>query len=397
MKKLLSFTQNTKSNSHTLTVGGEIENDNFNSPNFNPSELAFKIGQLLLVLFMFLVALNLMSGSFKLFGKGFAEDLVNMTANPFLSLFVGMLATAIIQSSSTSTTLIVALVASGELSLVGAVPMIMGANIGTSVTSTIVSLGHITNRNEYQRAVAGASVHDFFNIITVIILFTLEITTGILSSSSAWLAEAIGPQEGEKMGSVIFFVKDSAKGIMAMLGNNPYLILPIGLIALFFSLQFLSKILRSLLVGKIEQNMNKYIFDRPIMSLVTGLGSTIAVQSSSVTTSLMVPLVAMDKITLERAFPFLMGANIGTTTTALMAAMVMGGDAANAALACAFAHLLFNLFGVFILFPIRQVRNIPIKLAEGLGSLTLKNRLYGVGYVVVVFFVLPFILISLST
>ena len=397
MKKLLSFTQGAKGNDQTLTSGAELENDHKNPPGFNSTELAFKIGQLLLVLFAFLVALNLMSGSFKLFGKGFAEDLVNMTANPFLSLFVGMLATAIIQSSSTTTTLIVALVASGELSLIGAVPMIMGANIGTSVTSTIVSLGHITNRDEYQRAVAGASVHDFFNIITVAVLFTLEITTGALSSSAAWLAGNIGPQEGEKMGSAIFFVKDTSKGIMAMLGNNPYLILPLGLIGLFFSLQFLSRILRSLLVGKIEQNMNKYIFGRPIMSLLTGLGSTIAVQSSSVTTSLMVPLVAMKKITLERAFPFLMGANIGTTTTALMAALVMDGDAASAALACAFAHLLFNLFGVLILFPIRQVRNIPIRLAEGLGSLTLKNRLYGVGYVVVVFFVLPFILISFSS
>lgn len=365
--------------------------------NLTASNLAFKIGQLLLVLFVFLVALNLMSGSFKLFGKGFAEELVTLTSNPFVSLFIGMLATAVIQSSSTTTTLIVALVASGEVSLISAVPLIMGANIGTSVTSTIVSLGHIGNKEEYKRAVAGASVHDFFNIITVLVVFTLEVTTGILSSSALWLAETIGSQEGEKMGSVIFFVKDTAKGIISLTGKNPYIALPLGLFGLFFSLQFLSKILRSLLVGKIEENMNKYIFGKPIMSLLTGFVSTTAVQSSSVTTSLMVPLVATDKITLENAFPFLMGANIGTTTTALMAALFLDGDAASAALAVAFAHLLFNLFGVLILFPIKQVRRIPIFLAEGLGNLTLDNRLYGVGYVVIFFFVIPFILISLTT
>jgi len=308
-----------------------------------------------------------------------------------------MLATAIIQSSSTTTTLIVALVASGEVSLIDAVPMIMGANIGTSVTSTIVSLGHIGNREEYKRAVAGASVHDFFNILTVIVVFTIEMLTGALSSSALWLAETIGPQEGEKVGSMIFFVKDTAKGIIKLTGENPYISLPIGLLALFFSLQYLSKILRSLLVGKIQENMNKYIFGKPINSLLTGLISTTAVQSSSVTSSLMVPLVATDKITLENAFPFLMGANIGTTTTALMAALFLDGDAANAALACAFAHLLFNLFGVLVLFPIKQVRRIPIFLAEGLGNLTLKNRLYGVGYVVIFFFVIPFILITLTT
>ncbi|MEM6802259.1 MAG: Na/Pi symporter [Bacteroidota bacterium] len=372
------------------------------NPEIKESELSaynltFKIGQLLLILFVFLVALNLMSGSFKLFGKGFAEQLVSLTSNPFVSLFIGMLATAIIQSSSTTTTLIVALVASGEVSLIDAVPMIMGANIGTSVTSTIVSLGHIGNREEYKRAVAGASVHDFFNIITVIVVFTIEMLTGALSSSALWLAEAVGPQEGEKVGSMIFFVKDAAKGIIKLTGENPYISLPIGLIALFFSLQYLSKILRSLLVGKIQENMNKYIFGKPINSLLTGLISTTAVQSSSVTSSLMVPLVATDKITLENAFPFLMGANIGTTTTALMAALFLDGDAANAALACAFAHLLFNLFGVCILFPIKQVRRIPIMLAEGLGNLTLKNRLYGVGYVVIFFFIIPFALISLTT
>lgn len=359
--------------------------------------LTFKIGQLLFILFVFLVALNLMSASFKLFGSGFAEQLVSLTSNPFVSLFIGMLATAIIQSSSTTTTLIVALVASGEVSLIDAVPMIMGANIGTSVTSTIVSLGHIGNREEYKRAVAGASVHDFFNILTVIVVFTIEMLTGALSSSALWLAETIGPQEGEKVGSMIFFVKDTAKGIIKLTGENPYISLPIGLLALFFSLQYLSKILRSLLVGKIQENMNKYIFGKPINSLLTGLISTTAVQSSSVTSSLMVPLVATDKITLENAFPFLMGANIGTTTTALMAALFLDGDAANAALACAFAHLLFNLFGVLVLFPIKQVRRIPIFLAEGLGNLTLKNRLYGVGYVVIFFFVIPFILITLTT
>ena len=366
-------------------------------PEFNSTNLAFKIGQLLIVLFLFLVALQLMSGSFKLFGKGFAEDLVSMTANPFISLFIGMLATAIIQSSSTTTTLIVAVVAAGEISLGDAIPMIMGANIGTSVTSTIVSLGHIGNKEEYQRAIAGASVHDFFNIITVLVLFTLEMTTGLLASSSSWLAGIVGTQEGEKMGSILFFVKDTANGIIELAGNNPYITLPLGLIALFFSLQFLSKILRSLLVGSIERNMNKYIFGKPIMSLLTGFVATTAVQSSSVTSSLMVPLVATNKITLQRAFPFLMGANIGTTTTALMAALFLGGEAATAALACAFAHLFFNLFGVLILFPIEKVRRIPIFLAEGLGKLTLKNRLYGVGYVVVVFFLIPFLLITLTT
>ena len=371
--------------------------DEFNSElNYRGTDLAFNIGKLLLVLFVFLVSLNLMSGSFKLFGKGFAEELVTIAANPFISLFIGMLATAVIQSSSTTTTLIVSLVAAGKLSLVGAVPMIMGANIGTSVTSTIVSLGHIGNKNEYQKAISAASVHDFFNIITVIVLFTIETTTHSLSGFSNYLAHLVEPQEGEKVGGILFFVKDTSKWIIGMTDNNPYVSLPLGLLALFFSLQYLTKILKKLVIGRIEHNMNKYLFSSPVVALFTGFAATTAVQSSSVTTSLMVPLVATGKITLARAFPFLMGSNIGTTTTALMAGIFMDGPAATTAMAVAFAHLLFNLFGVCILFPIKQVRLIPIALAEGLGRMTLKNRLFGVGYVVVVFFIIPFTLIFLS-
>ncbi|WNJ19998.1 Na/Pi symporter [Pontibacter sp. G13] len=368
----------------------------------NASQLAGQIGLLLIVLFAFLVSLNVMSGSFKLFGKGLAEELFNITSNPFISLFIGMLATAIIQSSSTATTIIVGLVGAGQLSVAAAAPMIMGANIGTSVTSTIVAMGHITNREEYKKAVAGACVHDFFNIITVIILFTVETTTHMLSDAAIYLAGNFEPVSGEKSAGVLWFVKSSAKWVIALTGKNGVISLIIGLLGLFFSLQFLSKVLKTLVIGKIENNMNRYVFQRPPVSLLVGFLSTTAVQSSSITSSLMVPLVATNKVTLRNAFPFLMGANIGTTTTALFAALfaydssnpVVG--AAQAGLAIAFVHLLFNLFGVLVLFPIPKVREIPIRLAEGLGQLTLKNRLYGIAYVVVTFFLIPGLLIFLT-
>ncbi|MEZ4776094.1 MAG: Na/Pi symporter [Bacteroidia bacterium] len=387
---------NTKYEKPSFTTGSVPEFSKEINKAYDASGIAFEAGKLLLILFFFLVALNLMSGSFQLFGAGFAKELVTISANPFISLFVGLLATALIQSSSTTTTLIVSLVAAGKLSLLGAVPMIMGANIGTSVTSTIVSLGHIGNRAEFEKAVAGASVHDFFNIFTVFILFPLEMTTHALSNLSGSLASLVEPQQGEGVGTTLFFVRDTARWIIHMTGENPYISLIIGLAALFFSLQFLTKILRNLVIGKIEQNMNKYLFKKPLVSLFTGFITTTAVQSSSVTTSLMVPLIATEKLTLERAFPFIMGANIGTTTTALIAAVFLEAPAATAALGIAFTHLLFNLFGVCILFPIPIIRKIPIYLAEALGRLTLRNRIFGVVYIVIVFFVIPICLIFLN-
>jgi uncharacterized membrane protein len=136
---------------------------------------------LLGTLFVFFLSLDLLGQAFGLFGRGLAATLVERTSNPFVGLFIGILGTALAQSSSTTTSLTVALVAAGALTIEGAIPIIMGANIGTSVTNTLVSLAHVTRRSEFERAFAGATVHDLFNAMTVLIVFPLELMTGFLS------------------------------------------------------------------------------------------------------------------------------------------------------------------------------------------------------------------------
>ena len=125
-------------------------------------------------LYVFLVSISLMGSSFKYFGIGFATKLLTMTDNPVVSLFIGLLATAIIQSSSTTTSLIVALVSGGCLTVHNAVPMVMGANIGTTVTNTIVSFFQISRREEFARAFPAAIVHDIFNVMAVMVFLPLE-------------------------------------------------------------------------------------------------------------------------------------------------------------------------------------------------------------------------------
>src|SRR6478609_9835750 len=139
---------------------------------------------ILAALFIFLFALDLMISSLQHLGKTAAETIILATSNPFTALFIGLLITAIIQSSTATTSMTVALVASGSLTLESAVPIIMGANIGTTITSTIVSLGFIGKKKEFSRAVAAGTYHDFFNILTVVILFPLEYYYGFLSSLS---------------------------------------------------------------------------------------------------------------------------------------------------------------------------------------------------------------------
>ena len=347
---------------------------------------------LLAILFVFLVSLNLMSGGFKLLGKDIAEQIITITSNPFVGLFVGLLATALVQSSSTTTSMIVAIVASGTLTLQNAIPMIMGANIGTSVTSTIVALGHIPKRAEFQKAISSATVHDFFNLIVVAFLFPIEYFTGALSSFGAAIAHVFYSEgvNSTKMFSLLgVTVKPAAKAIISLLGSNAMVVIPVSIGALFISLRAFSLSLRKILIGNSQKNLEKYVFGNSFKSLLWGTGITAAVQSSSVTTSLIVPLVATGKINLRKAFPFLMGANIGTTVTALIAAISQN----EAALAVAICHLLFNMIGVFILFPIKSIRDIPIWMSEKLGFYAGKRRLVGVAYIVVTFFIIPFTLI----
>jgi sodium-dependent phosphate cotransporter len=344
-------------------------------------------------LLSFLFALDLMISSLQHLGKTAAETIILATSNPFTGLFIGLLVTAIIQSSSTTTSMTVALVASGSITLEGAVPIIMGANVGTTITSTIVSLGFITKKKEFRRAVSAGTYHDFFNILTVILLFPLEYYYGFLSQSAQFLAttffnEPIGVSKSEFSFLVVF--KPIINFLVTTIDQGFILVLlSFGL--LFGSILLFRKVISDLL-GFRSQNKIQRFFESPLKSFGWGLITTAAIRSSTITTSLVVPLVAKKAIKLQSAIPFILGANIGTTITAFIAAMFNS----NAAISIAIAHFLFNFIGVLIFFPIPYVKDIPVKLAMGLGKLTLKYRLAGFVYLLLTFFFIPFSLIYLN-
>ena len=350
---------------------------------------------ILAALFIFLFALDLMISSLQHLGKTAAETIILATSNPFTGLFIGLLITAIIQSSSATTSMVVALVASGAITLEGAVPIIMGANVGTTITSTIVSLGFITKKNEFRRAVAAGTYHDFFNILTVIILFPLEYYFGFLSGLASTIAsylfnQPIVPPKGNfsLLGSGFNPIIDF---LVSSIGNG-FLLALVSFGLLFGSILFFRKVLTNLLGFGSQERFQQFFFQHPLKSFGWGLITTAAIRSSSVTTSLVVPLVAKKVVKLRKAVPFILGANIGTTITAFIAAM----SNSNTAISIAIAHFLFNFIGVLIFFPIPFVKDIPIRLASGLGRLTLKYRLAGFLYVILMFFFIPFTLIYLN-
>jgi solute carrier family 34 (sodium-dependent phosphate cotransporter) len=346
------------------------------------------------VLLSFFLALDLLGQAFGLFGKGFATMLVERTANPFVGLFVGILATTLVQSSSTTTSLTVALVAAGALTVEGAIPVVMGANIGTSVTNSLVSLGHVTRRGEFERAFAGATVHDLFNVLTVAILFPIELATRYLARTSVVLASGVQGVGGMRLFDPIrTIVRPASVAIVGLLGRSPMATLIVALVLLFLALKLLVDFLKATMAGRAERVLHNTLFRSTAAAVTAGLVMTVMVQSSSITTSVMVPLVAAGVVTLEQVFPFTIGANIGTTVTALVAALSTGS---SAAVTVAFAHLVFNVSGTLLVFVPPPVRRLPLALARGLGRMAGRNRLYPVIYVLVVFFIVPFLLIMLS-
>jgi len=366
--------------------------------NKDLANIILKIFGVITALYLFLVGINGMSSAIKHMGAGVAESIFTATSNPFVALFIGVFATVLFQSSSTTTSLIVGMVSSGALGISGAIPMIMGANIGTTVTNTIVSVGHINKGNEFKRAFAASTVHDFFNILAVIIIFPIEITFHFIEKLARTLAEilfgsVLNVDVLQAKSPIKAAVKSGAKFIESFAFDNNIVYLVISVLITFLCLVSIVKLLRSLVLEKIEAFFDQYIFKTALRAIGFGIILTIMVQSSSITTSLVVPLAGAGVLTLQKIFPFTLGANIGTTVTALLAALT----GTVAALIAAISHLLFNIFGILIIYCVPQLRAIPLMLAEKISELSVKNKFIPIIYLAVMFGVIPLSIILLTT
>ncbi len=368
----------------------------------NTTEVILKILGVLLLLFIFLIGVNTLSASFKMMGSGFAKTLFDVSSNPVIALFAGLLATALIQSSSTTTSIIVGLVSSGALSIGGAVPMIMGANLGTSVTNTIVSLAYLKDTRNFKRAFSAATVHDIFNILTVIILLPLEIVTGFLEKSATTITAGLS---GAASGSASFsspikaLIKPVTKAVqsfststLGLEGNiSGIVVLLIAAGIIIFALSGVVRIMKTFVESNKGDIIEKLLSKNPYLSIFFGMLITIAVQSSSITTSLLVPMAGAGLLSIHSILPVTIGANIGTTTTALLASLT--GNVAG--LTIAIVHLIFNMAGMLIWFPSQSMRRVPVYLSEKLGEYASKNRMIGFAYIIIVFFILPLTLVML--
>ena len=389
-------------------------------------------------LYFFLVGLDLLGNSAKILTGCTAGNLLGEDTNPVAALMIGILGTVLLQSSSTTTSIVVSLVGSGTIPTKQAIYMVMGANIGTSVTNTIVAMGQVGDGDQLERAFAGATVHDMFNFMTVAVLLPVEAATGYLyhltkamvkgvdvGGGDSWegpVKKLVDPLTDRIIKSNSSIIKAVAKGetcdsyypVTCEDPANPtkntcdvaliacdkktnkcpaffevgasqsdeevaggvcfFLALIILVVCLIGLVTVLQKMLLGMSVHVIHKatNINGYI------AILIGTGITMLVQSSSITTSTLTPLVGMGVIQLEQMLPLTLGANIGTTATALLASLV--SESVNS-LQVALAHLFFNITGILIWYPIPFMRNIPLGAARHLGTATRVWRGFPVVYV----------------
>jgi sodium-dependent phosphate cotransporter len=337
-----------------------------------------------------MVSIQLISSSFKLLGNDFAKELLAPTANPLVALLIGILATAVVQSSSATTSIVVGMVAAGSLGISGAIPIIMGANIGTTVTNTIVSLGHISRKQEFKRALAGATMHDFFNLSAVLLFFPLELLFHPIEKIAGFLSQSFAGMGGLTFVSPLkVAVSPVAKLAVLAMGANPWIVLVVALALLLVSLRGIVSSIKTIALEKIEAFLDVYLFRNAATAFLFGLIFTAVLQSSSITTSLIIPLIGAGALAVRKAFPYTLGANIGTTVTALLASLALG---VPAALTVALAHLTFNILGVAVFYPLRR---IPIGLAERFAEIASSYTHFALIFLATVFYFFPLILIIL--
>ena len=408
-------------------------------------------------LYLFICSLSFLASGFRLVaGKEAANIFRNSDIfnNMVAAVLIGVLVTVLVQSSSTSTSIIITMVAADLFTVKQAIPLVMGANIGTSVTSTIVAMAQASEGPDtFERAFAAATVHDMFNWLSVIVFLPLEAISEYLYRLSKAIIDATpGLTSGEKPPEMLkkltkpftkmvvgidkkliskiaaeddpvklaeLKAKPILKYLFEMHSNDitdaaaGAIVLVMALAILCVTLFLIVFLLKSILKGRIavwlHKSVNGNIPDLKCGGctiplgwitgyIAMGVGTliTIGVQSSSITTSVLTPLVGVGVIKLERMYPVVLGANVGTCVTGVLAALAADASKLALTLQVAYVHLFFNISGIAVWYVIWPLRIVPIGMAKILGRTTSKYRWFAICYLIFMFLIFPLIFVGLA-
>ncbi|XP_041484652.1 sodium-dependent phosphate transport protein 2B-like [Lytechinus variegatus] len=177
-----------------------------------------------------------------------------------------------------------------------------------------------------------------------------------------------------------------------------FIVLSISLFGVACTLILMVKLLNSFLESSITRLLRRFVnadfpnymgFLSGYIAILIGTVCTFFLQSSSIFTSLLTPLVGMDVLSIDRVYPLTLGSNIGTTITGIISALASNGGELEDTLHIALCHFFFNVTGILIWYPLPLLRRVPVTLANSLGNKTSKHRWFAVLYVAVMFLILP--------
>ena len=372
----------------------------------------------LLLIYLFLCAVKMFGASTDLLRneyKSSVDALFSGMQNPFVGLCIGIFATAVMNSSSATTSLVVALVAMNVIPIENAVAVVIGANIGASITSMVVSMGNITNKRAFVLGYGVPFIQDWYSIITATVCLSLEFSCHFLSRTAMWLAGLLVQFGGSAAGAAGTAAPETSGSwlcnpipvlVEAPVKLDRFLLIDLmhfpntacailmgilGLCILFFALINMTKNMKILMADKVEAWINAVLSKNGFLGLFIGWIVTMIIQSSGITTSLVVPLVASNILKIRTAYPLILGAKLGTPITGILAALAfLGTPAGHPAMAIALVHFLFNAIGVGLLYPIPALR-LPVFLTERLSPILGQHRIYVIMWGVFVFILIPVI------
>jgi solute carrier family 34 (sodium-dependent phosphate cotransporter) len=176
---------------------------------------------------------------------------------------------------------------------------------------------------------------------------------------------------------------------------GPLFTIVIGALLILVVVRYLGKLLKLLMVGKAREVLTTAVGRRPYVAMAAGTGATIFTQSSTITQAVLVPFAGAGILTPRQIYPVTIGANLGTTFTALFAAFAVEGPDAKIGLQAAFVHLVYNVFSIIAIFVIPILRPVPLWCAEHLASIAVSHKWVIVTYLIAVFIVAPALVIVL--
>lgn len=322
---------------------------------------AVRIGGLVLAILAVLLGLNLIVSGVEDLGTQQFSTLLEKAHHPVVGLAVGILITAVIQSSSATTALTVTAVGAGVIPLPAAIPVIMGANVGTTFTASLVAFSYIDNREQFRRAVRTAGMHMWFNLLLVGVLLPLELIA----------------QPLQRITRVLVSSKDltehSAHGLHLL---NPVSNVIAGSLLILVSVRAISMLLRTLMATTTRTILRRHSRRQFGLSVLAGMLITIAVQASTVTVCSLLSFTASRTMRQREALGVIAGANVGTTLLTLIIALVSPASLGGVALQAALVHLGFNLVGAVMLLIVRPLRGMVLRLGA------LNTRIADAGYAV---------------